>query len=82
MIGSVTAVRVNHSRNIDKKIVAKSLPVTRLIHVLGVCRQGELLRYNRHNKIVRIIANALREGKWIFFKEFSCLSVDGSSRRM
>lgn len=84
LIGSVTAVRVNHGRNTgtNRCRIESCNEIETIAHVLGFCRQGELLRHNRHNRMVRILANALREKKWQVLEEFQCLSSNGSIRRV
>jgi len=66
MTGSVTAVRVNHGRNTgtNRCRIPSCDEIETIGHVLGACRQGELLRHNRHNNIRKIIANALRNRGW------------------
>lgn len=84
MTGSVTAVRVNHGRNTgtNRCRIPSCDEIETIAHVLGVCRQGELLRHNRHNKMVNNLATSLRENKWKVIVEFPCLSQDGSNRRV
>lgn len=84
MTGSVTAVRANHGRNTgtNRCRIPSCNEIETIAHVLGVCRQGELLRHVRHNKMVTIMAKTLRESKWKIVEEFACLSDNGSSRRV
>lgn len=84
MTGSVTAVRVNHGRNTgtNRCRIPSCNEIETIGHVLDACRQGELLRHNRHNKIVRIMAIALRDRHWKVIVEFNCVSSDGSNRRV
>lgn len=84
MVGNVAPVRVIPGRTsgTNRCRIESCDEIETLAHVLGFCRQGELLRQNRHNKIVKIIANQLRKLGWTVIEEFACLSTDGSNRRV
>ncbi len=84
MVGNVTAVRAIPGRSTGRNRCripfcdeTETLP-----HVLGKCIQGELLRHIRHNNIVQIMANELIKKSWTVVVEFSCISSDGSNRRI
>jgi hypothetical protein len=53
-----------------------------LAHVLGSCKQGELLRNKRHNAVREILANELKKKGLEVHQEVHCLSESGSTRRV
>ncbi|KAJ4434096.1 hypothetical protein ANN_16416 [Periplaneta americana] len=56
--------------------------VETLVHVLGSCPHGEVLRNARHHQVRSIIATALKDADYNTFKEVHGLSVTGSTRRI
>lgn len=56
MVGNVAPMRVISGRNSGKNScrIESCDEIETLPHVLGFCRQVEFLRYNRHNKTVKI----------------------------
>lgn len=84
MVGNVAAVRNTPGRSsgTNRCRIVSCNEIETLPHVLGFCQQGELLRHQRHNKIVKILGIALRKKKWTAIEEFCCLSSDGSTRRV
>ncbi|KAJ4430108.1 hypothetical protein ANN_22318 [Periplaneta americana] len=53
-----------------------------LAHVLGFYEQGLLLRNSRHHLIRSKIVAALRNKGWIVEEEISCITQNGSTRRV
>lgn len=84
MVGNVAAVRNTPGRSsgTNRCRITSCNEIETLPHVLGFCHHGELLRHQRHNKIVQILGKALRKRKWTVVVEFHCLSDDGSTRRV
>jgi hypothetical protein len=84
MVGNVTSVRVLPGRNTGniRCRIQGCNEIETLPHVLGACKQGALLRNDRHNKIVNLIADELKTKGWKVHVEFPCLSSDGSNRRV
>ena len=83
MVGNVAAVRVipGRSSGTNRCRIDSCNEIETLSHVLGSCPQGELLRHNRHNRVVNQLANELRKN-WTVLVEFTCISTDGSIRRV
>ncbi|PSN37836.1 hypothetical protein C0J52_21555, partial [Blattella germanica] len=50
-------------------------------HVLGSCPKNDLLR-NVHHKVRTMIADAFRKLQWEVHEEISCISEEGSLRRV
>lgn len=51
-------------------------------HVLGSCPKNDLLRNVRHHKVRTMIADAFRKLQWEVHEEISCISEEGSLRRV
>ncbi|KAJ4436976.1 hypothetical protein ANN_17108 [Periplaneta americana] len=52
-----------------------------LPHVFGFCHHGELLRINRHNMVISLIASSFRQNaSYEVYEEVGCVSSDGSTR--
>jgi len=84
MVGNVAAVRniPGRSSGTNRCRIESCNEIETLPHVLGFCHQGELLRLQRHHKVVQLLGKTLRKKKWTVVEEFACLSVDGSNRRV
>src|SRR5436190_1909397 len=53
-----------------------------LAHVLGSCKQGEMLRIKRHNDVRQMLAQELKKNKLEVYEELHCVSETGSTRRI
>lgn len=84
IVGNVAAVRNTPGRSTgtNRCRLNSCDEIETLPHVLGFCHQGELLRHQRHNKVVQLLGKALRRKKWTVVEEFTCLAVNGSTRRV
>ena len=82
MTADVAAVRALQGRSQDGNHCRFCSEIETLAHVLGKCPRGEQLRTTRHHNVRSLLANALRNQKWIVQEEVHCVSAEGSNRRI
>ena len=82
MIGEVTNVRYTPGRSQDSNRCRFCNETETLSHVLGRCHRGELLRNARHNKVVQLLAAALRDRGFETHIEVHCIALSGSNKRV
>jgi len=82
MIAETTTVRYQPGRSQDDTRCRFCGETETLAHVLGKCHRGELLRHARHNKVVQLLATALRQLGWDVRVELHCETTHGENKRV
>ncbi|KAJ4450433.1 hypothetical protein ANN_01857 [Periplaneta americana] len=75
-------VRTLPGRTLDSTRCRRCDEQETLLHVLGFCHHGELLRINRYNTVRSLIAASIRQNaSYEVYEEVGCVSSHGSARR-
>ncbi|KAJ4427373.1 hypothetical protein ANN_24994 [Periplaneta americana] len=75
-------VRTLPGRTLDSTRCRRCDEQETLLHVLGFCHLGELLRINRHNTVRSLIESSIRlNASYEVYEEVGCVSSEGSTRR-
>ena len=82
MLGEVTNVRYTPGRSQDTNRCRFCNETEILAHVLGKYEHGKLLRHARHNKVVQLIAAALKLLGYTVHVELHCIAPSGSYKRV
>lgn len=82
MVGNVAPVRAIPGRSLESNRCRHCDEIETLPHVLGFCQYGQTLRNSRHHRIRSAIANSLKQTGLTVYEEVSCISENGSNRRI
>ncbi|KAJ4452254.1 hypothetical protein ANN_03772 [Periplaneta americana] len=74
-------VRSLHGRSLDGSRCKYCNEIKTLVHVLGSCQHGELLRNSRHHNIRKLVAQALRSISFEVHEEVHCVASEGGGIR-
>jgi hypothetical protein len=83
MTTNSAAVRALHGRSQDGNLCRSPgcKEIETLAHVLGSCEKGSLLRNSRHDRVEKLIGEALKKTGLEVDYEVHCLADSGSTRR-